>query len=119
MTRNYDYETSVTGLKRGLGWANLSTRRDIHDCVMWYKIYYQFVLMPFPYPVKLKPRLSFTDHDLAYARLQHLILAYKYSFFVRTIPLWNALKTLPIVSATTVEALQEAATDPMLGQARP
>ena len=85
---------------------------------MWYKIHYQFVLMPFPYPVKLKPRLSFTDHDLAYTRLQPRSLAYKNSFCVRTIPMWNAL-TLPIVTAITVETFQEAATAHMLGQARP
>ena len=49
-------------------------------------------------PVVLKPRLSRLDHDLAYLEINARVYAYKSSFFVRTIPIWNNLFANTVVA---------------------
>ena len=118
VTRTYDRHTSVTQLKNSLEWDHLAARRNARDCVMWYKIHNGLVYMPFPGVVVPKPRLGRHDHPLAYLQLHSQVNAYLHSYFVRTIPLWNALPATT-VSAITLQAFQRQAMANLVGQRLP
>ena len=79
-------------------------------CTMWYKIQNQLVNLPFPPTVLPKPRLNYRDHHLAYTHVGPRIDAYKFSFFVRTVPMWNGLP-VGAVSADTLQGFQRLALD--------
>ena len=116
--RDYRWTTSVTSLKQDLGWPPLSARRQVRDSVMWYKIHYNKVFIHFPTMVIPKPRIALNDHDLAYLHLHTRVNAYKYSYFPRTIPLWNSLPATA-VAAPSVEAFQGLVSAQLLGQSQP
>lgn len=102
VSRSYDYHTSVSGLKRDLGWADLSVRRKAHDCTLWFKIHHGYLLIPFPFPVQQKSRLARNNHDLAYQQLNSRVNCYFHSFFIRTIPIWNGLNSSLVHSENSV-----------------
>ena len=118
VTKSYDRDTSVSALKSSLGWVDLERRRKMHDCVMWFKIHYCFVFLPFPPLVVPKPRLARNDHNLAYLHLDSRINSFKFSFFVRTIPVWNSLSA-DAVSAPRPDVFQALASAQLLGVTQP
>ena len=118
VTRSYDRDTSVTALKRDLGWPDLAKRRELRDCTMWYKIHYGFVLLPFPSGVVRKPRLAKDDHNLAYLQLNPRINSFKFSYFVRTIISWNSLSA-QAVAAPNAEVFLTLASAQLLGCGQP
>ena len=103
--KDYRRETDSGELVKQLNWDTLKTRRDTRDSVMWYKIQHKLVHLPFPTTITPKPRLGRHDHPAAYLQLQPQVNAYKYSFFVRTIPLWNGLP-ISAINAPTLQSFQ-------------
>ena len=97
--RDYSRTTSVSGLKSSLKWDSLESRRNTKDCVMWYKVHNHLVHMKFPTAVTQKPRIGRHDHQLAYLHISPRIDAYKYSCFVRAIPMWNGLPAAAVHGA--------------------
>ena len=108
VTRTYNREASVTALKKDLGWEDLALRRQTRDCVMWYKIHFGLVHIMFPPGIHPKQRLHRHDNNLAYFQPSPRVNAYKFCFFIRTIPIWNALPN-SIVTAQTVSTFQRLA----------
>ena len=106
--RDYSRTTSVSQLKTSLKWDPLEARRKAKDCVMRYKVHNHLVHLTFPTTVTPKPRLGRHDHQLAYRHLSPRIDAYKHSFFVRTIPMWNGLPATT-VATPTLQAFQRLA----------
>ena len=106
--RDYSRTTSVSGLKSSLKWDWLESKRNTKDCVMWYKVHNHLVHMKFPTAVTQKPRLGRHDHQLAYLHISPRIDTYKYSYFVRTIPMWNGLPAAT-VTAPILQAFQRLA----------
>ena len=91
VTHKYDCTKSVTGLKMSLNWPTLESRRNYRDCLMWYKIHHGLIHISFPDSVSQKQRLGRYDHQLAYRQICPREEAYRHSFYVHTIPLWNGL----------------------------
>ena len=108
VTNNYERTASVTEMLRDLQWDSLATRRIAHQCAMFYKIRQNFVNIPFPSCVIPSSRLGRTTNICSYQIIQSRVNTYKYSFFVRTIPVWNLLPTT-VVSANTVQQFQNLA----------
>jgi hypothetical protein len=108
-TRNYQRSQSVTELKRQLNWDTLYTRRAMNDATMFYKICHGHVRITFPSTV-IPPPVMLTRRNHSHTKWvpPASINAYKYSFFVRTIPLWNKLPA-SAAEATSIEAFQTAA----------
>ena len=106
--RDYSRTTSVSQLKTSLKWDPLEARRKAKDCVMWYKVHNHLVHLTFPTTETPKPRLGRHDHQLACRHLSPRIDAYKHSFFVRTIPMWNGLPATT-VATPTLQAFQRLA----------
>ena len=118
VTKSYDRYTSTTALKQDLGWPELVKRRELRDVVMWHKIHYCVVLLPFPPVVVLKPRPAQGDHELAYLGIIPRIDCYKFSYFVRTIISWNKLSA-SAVAAPRPEAFHSLASAQLLGCGQP
>ena len=116
--RNYDRTASVTSMLQSLEWDSLATRRLLNQCSMFYKIHYGLVHIPFPSCVS-PPNWDGgkNSHILGYSHIQSRINAYRYSFFVRTIPIWGRLP-LAVVQAPSVKQFQAMAL-PVLRDMKP
>ena len=118
VAHSYSRHTSATALKSNLGWPPLALRRDYRDSVMWYKIHHGLVHITFPDIVVPKQRLGRHDHILAYRQVRPRVEAYRHSFYVRTIPLWNSLPA-SVVSSPSLTVFQRSAMLNICGGANP
>ena len=81
VTGDYSRYSSVTQMREALGWETLECRRHLATATTFYKSINNLIYLPIPSSVRpADPRHVATNTN-----------AYKYSFFPRTIPLWNDL----------------------------
>ena len=106
--RVYDRKTSISPLLQQLDLDQLAIRRLLHQCTMFYKIHYNLVNIGFPPCVRLHPAVGRAQHLLHYQPIQASRNSYKFSFFIRTIPIWNRLP-LEAVTAPSVQVFQAVA----------
>ena len=116
--RDYRRDTSPTALISRLGWDPLHTRRLLAQCTMFYKVHYNFVNIPVPPFIIPAPYISRHDHQLKYAVPQATIDAYKFSFYPRSIWVWNHLPGTA-VTAPTIALFQRAALPAIRGMQPP
>ena len=84
-----------------LGWEPLQTRRLYSRLNTFFKITRCMIELPPEYrPVPRQPAAR--GHSQQFQRLQPSVDAYKYAFFPRTIPAWNALP-VELVEAELLE----------------
>ena len=88
---DYSRNSSVSAMLADLNWQSLEERRIINDLTMFYKINSNFVNIFFPAVISLGFRGTRRSHDCKFMPLSASVNAYKYSFFPRTIPVWNGL----------------------------
>ena len=99
----------LSGMVSDLGWDSLRIRRLLHDVTIFFKIQHDFVRIPFPPQVTPAPLQSTrSSHTFKKQVTYASIAAYKHSFFIRTIPVWNGLPGSAIV-APSVGMFQAAA----------
>ena len=102
---NYQRTSSVTEMMEKLGWQTLQQRRDYARLTMMYRIVHQLVDIPAePYLTPLTGRTR--GHDSRFRQILTSYAGYQYSFFPRTIILWNQLLQSD-VSQSTLEAFQK------------
>ena len=106
-TNDYRRRSSVSA--KVLGWDSLRTRKLLCDVTLFYKIQHGIVRIPFP-PEVIQAPLKSTRNSNTYKKqvIFAFIDAYKHSFFIRTIPVWNRLPDSAVV-ASSVGMLQAAA----------
>lgn len=104
----YGRFTSITPLLSQLDLDLLATRRLMTQCTMFFKIHNQLINLQFPSCVRLLPASGRTSHQLRYIPIQGIRDPYKFSFYVRTIPIWNRLPQAA-VDMTSVAAFQTMA----------
>ena len=98
---NYSPYSSVSDMIDKLGWQTLQQRRSTSRLVMFYKIVYQLVAVDMP-PCYYHPtRTSARHHSLHYYQISTTKDYYKFSFFPRTVVLWNSLSN----SVVTIQDL--------------
>lgn len=97
VTHDYRRESSVTSMLNSLGWASLEQRRRMRDLEFFYKIENKLVDIPFPDDVNRSSSRT-RGHSLKYMQPGCSIDAYKFSFFPRTIPVWNKLPNNVVIS---------------------
>ena len=102
---DYGRTSSVTEMMANLGWDTLQKRRDLARLSMMYRIVH--VLVDIPVEPYLIPLTSMTrGHDSRFHQIRTTnTTRYQYSFFPRTIILWNQLPQTA-VSQTTPEAFE-------------
>ncbi|KAI8521408.1 hypothetical protein Bbelb_011620 [Branchiostoma belcheri] len=98
---DYQRTSSVTQMLNDLQWPLLSERRRKTRLTTFYKLTHN----PHQQPAQASPRRTRGSHQYKYQPIHARTDAYKYSFFPRTIPQWNALPG-PVVMAPTVESFR-------------
>ena len=109
---DYRRQTSVSPLIQQLQWDSLHNRRLIQQATMIYKIHYNLVNIAIPSYIQFANHVSCRiDHPLKYSNNISLnVNVFKYSFFPRSIGLWNRLPRSAVLHvAPSVLIFQEAA----------
>ena len=88
---DYSRNSSVSAMLADLNWQSLEERRIINDLTMFYKINSNFPNTSFPAEISLGFQGTRRSHDCKFMPLSASVNAYKYSFFPRSIPVWNGL----------------------------
>ena len=105
---DYRRTTSVTHLITTLGWDSLHVRRLLFQSAMFYKIHYGLVNIQFPPSIHPSSFIGRHDHQLKYHLPEASVDLYKFSFYPRTVKIWNQLPPAA-VCAPTISAFREAA----------
>ena len=110
---NFDRMASVTEMLQNVKWDTLATRRLSIQCSMFYKmkikVKHGLVGIPFPSCVTPCTRTKSSNFNTCcYQPIQTRVDAYKYSFFVCAIPVWNRLPT-SVVTAPSIHQFQSLA----------
>ena len=105
---DYRRTTHVTPLINQIGWESLHVRRLLAQTSMFFKIHHNLVNISFPPCVQPAFYIACHDHQLKYNIPAASMEAYKFSFYPRSIRLWNQLPATA-VSAPSVAAFKEAA----------
>ena len=101
---NSDYNRygSVSSMLTDLNWPSLQSRRRICDLGMFYKIHRGHVNISLPYDLTSVPAYgrTRTKHDFKIRLPSSSVDVYKHSFYVRSIPTWNAFSADVVSSAS-------------------
>ena len=106
--QDYRWSTSASALVSRLGWDPLHTRRLAAQSTMFYKVHCTLVDIPLPPFITPAPYISRHDHGLKYTIPLATIDPYKFSFYPRSLWVWNHLPCTA-VSAPTIALFQKAA----------
>ena len=106
---DYNSATSTSALVSSLGWDTLEHRRLFNQSVLFYKFHNGLVNCKLPNSVTRCSSRSLTrSHHLAYQRPQSNILAHCYSFFPRTLRVWNSLPS-EVVTSPSLDSFRHTA----------
>ena len=83
--------TSVTPLTQQLQWDSLQTKHLLNPSVMFYKIQHQLVNITFPPHFQHVSSTIRRNNSLCYQQPNSNVDVYAYSFYPRTIRIWNRL----------------------------
>ena len=92
-------------MRETLGWDTLECRRYLAAATTFYKSINNLIYLPIPNSVQSADPRTRSNHPHKFRHIASNTNAYKYSFFPRTIPLWNSLPNIA-VTATSPEAFQ-------------
>ena len=105
VTGDYSRYSSVTQVREALGWETLECRRHVAAATTFHKSINNLLYLPIPGSVLPADPRTRSKYPYKVRHIATNTNAYKYSFFPRTIPLWNNLPTTA-VTATSPEAFQ-------------
>ena len=110
VTNDYAYTSSVSDMIAELGWHSLADRRSDIRLITLFRTIHKLMEVPtsdIPTSDILTPADPRTrpKHKLKYKTIKASTSAYKNSFFVKTIPLWNQLPS-EIAECCTIEAFK-------------
>ena len=111
---NSDYSrySSVSSMLTDLNWRSLQSKRRICDLGTFYKIHRGQVNISLPYDLTSVPAYGRTraSHDFKIRLPFSSADAYKHSFYVRSIPAWNALSVDVVSSSSYPEFIRRVST---------
>ena len=96
----YRHTTSVNNLINILGWHCLHTRRLVSQLTMFHRLHYHLVNIQIPQLISPATFIVKHDHQLKYAIPVATIDSYKFSFYVRSIRLWDQLPSTGVFAAS-------------------
>ena len=99
VNNNYSTYASVSSMLDSLGWRSLEDRRADARLILFYKLVYNFVAVPFPQYLNHPVRITRHMHPLHFVQIPATASYYKYSFFSLAIAQWNRLPHhIPVLS---------------------
>ena len=98
---DYSHNSSVSAMLADLNWQSLEERRIINDLTTFYKTNFNVVNISFPAEINLGFQETRRSHDYKFMPLSSSVNAYKYSFFPRTIPVWNG-QPFSVIRASSI-----------------
>ena len=107
VTRRYHNTSSVTQMPYYLHWLTLEQRRAISILTMLYKITNNLVAIPASSYLTRWSHPTTRSHNLCYMPYSCNANTLKYSFFPRTITLWNLLPQHIASSQTLLRVFQD------------
>jgi hypothetical protein len=109
VTNQYDRTSSVTSMLAELQWDTLQSRRTRQQLIFFYKIVNNLVDVP-PDPY-LTPGHSRTrsSHSSKFRQFSPRTNVFKFSFFPRTVPVWNSLPAAVAEAPSLVHFKRELA----------
>ena len=112
VNNDYSRHSSVSSMLTDLNWPSLQSRRRMCDLSMFYKIHSSQVNISVPYELTSVPAYGRTrkSHDFKIRFPSSSVDAYKHSFYVRSIPAWNALPADVVGSASHPEFMRRVST---------
>jgi len=90
-TNRYHNTSSVTSMLDGLGWETLESRRQKHQLTLFYKVVNNLVDIPASRYLTPSNSRTRTNHSKKFQQFSAKCDYYKFSFFPRTVPVWNSL----------------------------
>ena len=108
VNNDYSRHSSVSSMLTDLNWPSLQSRRRMYDLGMFYKIHRGQVNISVPYELTSVP--AYGRHDFKIRLPSSSVDAYKHSFYVRSIPAWNALPADVVRSASYPEFIRRVPT---------
>ena len=103
-----DFRDSITSMLSLLGWPSLQLRRKCARLTLLFKLLHNFlVISPEYLPVLSPVTTTRANHDFKFLHYQTSIDCYKFSFFPRTVPEWNALPPY-IVNEQTLNSFKNS-----------
>ena len=103
-----DLTESITSMLSSLGWPSLQLRRKCARLTLLFKLLHNFlVISPEYLPVPSPVTTTRANHDFKFLHYKTSIDCYKFSFFPRTVPEWNALPSY-IVNEQTLNSFKKS-----------
>ena len=88
---DYNTTSSVSAMLEELGWETLESRRQKLQLTLFFKIVNNLVDIPAANYLTSAPSSLRANHKLKFRHLSSKTDSLKFSFFPRTIPIWNSL----------------------------
>ncbi len=101
-TSRWHNTSSVTEMKKDLGWEPLHKRKQYARVALFYKVHYGLVNIPMPAYLTVSTRQHCT-HSLHYSTPGTNKDCLKYSFFYGTVHAWN-MAPAEVVHSTSLDA---------------
>ena len=93
---------------KDLNWEKLEQRRKRSDVTLMYKVVHHLIAVPvYHHPTMAEITSTHHSHAWKFQTIRTNINVYKYSFFPRTITLWNQLPP-PVIPVPDLDAFKVA-----------
>ena len=107
---DYNSTTSTSALVSSLGWDTLKHRRLFNQSARFYKFHNGLVNCKLPdFVTRCSSRSLTRSHQIAYQPPQSNILTHCYSFFPRTLRVWNSLPCEVVTSPSLLDSFRHSA----------
>ena len=110
LNKPHDYKKpdSTTKMVKDLNWEKLEQRRKRSDVTLMCKVVHHLIAVPvYHHPTMAEITSTHHSHAWKFQTIRTNINVYKYSFFPRTIILWNQLPP-PVIAVQDLDAFKVA-----------
>lgn len=105
---DYKKPESSSQMVKQLNWETLQQRRNTSDVILMYKIVHHLIAVPvYHHPIMAGVTSTRQSHSAKFQTIGANINAYKFSFFPRTIILWNSLPP-PVIAIPDLDTFKVA-----------
>ena len=105
-TNRFRNTSSVSSMLNHLQWESLESRRSKIQLTLFFKVIHHLIDIPADQYLTLSTSRTRSTHSKRYRRFAPSTESFKFSFFPRTVPLWNSLPAL-VAEAPSLVSFKE------------